>query len=72
MVIYGHDSTLVFLYTCGELAASVAHIGAGTLSARDAIHDIPPPLRGKGVLHVHHCFSIRFHWLMGDVEVVGS
>ncbi len=72
MVIYGHDCTLVFLHTYGELAASMAHIDAGKLRARDAIHDIPPPLRRKGVLHMHQCFSERFHWLVGDVEVVGS
>ncbi len=34
------DSTLMFLHTCGELTASLAHIGAGTLRTRDSIHDI--------------------------------
>ncbi len=62
----------MFLHSCGELAASLAHIGAGALRARDAIHDIPPSLRGKGVLHVHQCFPERFRWLVGDVEIIGS
>ncbi len=50
----------------------MAHIGAGALRVRAAIHDIPPPLRGKGVLHVHQGFPERFRWLVGDVGVVGS
>ncbi len=45
---------------CSKLAASLAHIGAGALRARDAIHDIPPSLREKVVLHVHQRFSKRF------------
>ncbi len=57
------------LHTCGELTASLAHKGAETLKARDAVHDIPPSLRGKGVLHVHKCFPEGFRWLVGDVEV---
>ncbi len=48
----------------------MAHIGAGTLRARDAIHAIPP--RGKGVLHVHQCFPERFRWLVGNAETIGS
>ncbi len=44
----------------------MAHIGAGTLRARDAIHDIPSQ-RKKGVLHVHQCFPERFRWLVGNV-----
>ncbi len=47
----------------------MAHKGAETLRARDATHDIPPSLRGKGVLHVHKCFPEGFRWLVGDVEV---
>ncbi len=50
----------------------MAHIGAGTLRARDAKDDIPPSLRGKGVLHVHQRFPERFRWLVGDVEIIGS
>ncbi len=50
----------------------MGHIGAGALRARGVIHDIPPSLRGKWVLHVHQCFSEGFRWLVGDVEVVGS
>ncbi len=50
----------------------MAPTGAGALRARDAKHDIPPSLRRKGALHVHQCFSERFRWLVGDVEVVGS
>ncbi len=58
------------LHTCGELAASLAHKGAETLRARDALHDIPPSLRGKRVLHVHKFFFPEgFPWLVGDVEV---
>ncbi len=64
------DDTLVLLHTCSKLAASLPHIGAGTLRVRDAIHDIPPSLREKGVLHVHQCFPERFHLLVGDGEVV--
>ncbi len=56
------------LHTCGELTASLPYIGAETLKARDAIHDIPLSLRGKGVLHVHKCFPEGFRWLVGDVE----
>ncbi len=37
-----------------------------------AIHYIPLSLRGKGVLHVHQCFSEGFRWLVGDVEIIGS
>ncbi len=48
----------------------MAHIGAGALRARDAIHDIPPSLCEKGVLHVHQCFPERFRWLVGDVEII--
>ncbi len=66
------NRTLVFLYMCSKLEASLAHIGAGALRARDAIHDIPPSLREKGLLHVHQRFSKRFSWLVGDVKVVGS
>ncbi len=50
----------------------MAHIGAGTFRARGALHDIPPSLRGKGVLHEHQCFPKRFRWLVGDVEMIGS
>ncbi len=32
----------MFLHTCGEQTASLAHIVAGILRARDSIHDIPP------------------------------
>ncbi len=49
----------------------MAHIGAGTLRARDATHDIPPSLRGKGVLQEHQCFPERFRWRVGDVEIIG-
>ncbi len=44
------DSTLMLPHT------NTAHIGAGTLSARDGLRDIPPSLRAKAVLHAHHCF----------------
>ncbi len=50
----------------------MAHMGVGALKSRGAIHDIPPSLYVKGVLHVQQGFSERFHWLVGDVEVVGS
>ncbi len=72
ILVQSPDSTLVFLHTCSELVASLAHIGAGALRARDAIHDIPPSLRGKVVLHVPQCFPERFRWLVGDIEVVGA
>ncbi len=50
----------------------MAHIGAGILRTGNAIHDIPPSRRGKGVLHMHQCFPERFRWLVGDVEIIGS
>ncbi len=67
-----HDNTLMFPHMRGSLTASLAHIGAGTLRAKNALHGIPPSLRGKGVLHVHQCFPEKFRWLVGDGEVVGS
>ncbi len=65
------DSTLMFLHSCGELTASLAHIGAGTLGARDSIQDIPPSLRGKGVLHVHLATSCDTPWTKGRGRHVG-
>ncbi len=65
------DSALVSLHTRGKLTTSLAHIGAGALR-RDATHDIPPSLRGKGVLHVHQSFPGGLRWLVRDGEVVVS
>ncbi len=72
MFILSPDSALMFFDTHIKLTASLAYIGAGALSAKDAIHDIPPSLRGKGVLRVHQCFSERFRWIVSDVEIEGS
>ncbi len=42
ILVLSLEVSLVFLHARGKLTASVAHIGAETLRARDAIHDIPP------------------------------
>ncbi len=72
ILVLSPDSALIFLHTHSKLTATLVHKGAGALRARDAIHNIPPSLRVKGVLHVHQCFSVRFRWHVGDAEVVGS
>ncbi len=68
ILVQSPDSTLMPLHRRGKLTASLAHIGAGGLRAKDAIHDIPPSLRGKGVLHVHQRFPERFRWRVGNEQ----
>ncbi len=57
ILVLSPDGTLAFLHACGKLTASLAHIGAGALRARDTLHDIPPCLRLKRVVHGHQCFQ---------------
>ncbi len=39
---------VMFLHTRGKLEASLAHIDAGVLKTRNAMHDNPRSMRGKG------------------------
>ncbi len=63
ILVLSPDSTLVFLHTCGKLAISLAHKGAGAPGARDAIHDIPPSLRGKTFVIIKKDQVPSFHEL---------
>ncbi len=72
ILVLSHDGTLMLLHTRGKPTASLARIGAGALRTRDALLNILPSLRWKGVFHVHQCFPERFRFLVGDGEVVGT
>ncbi len=56
ILVLSPDSILMLPHTRSKLTTNSARIGAGIHSARDGLHDIPPSLRAKAVLHVHHCF----------------
>ncbi len=60
IVVLSPDNTLMFLHTRGKLTTSLVHIGAGAVRARDAIHDIPPSLRGKGAFACTSAFRRDF------------
>ncbi len=50
----------------------MAHIGAGAVGARDAIHDIPPPLCGKAFVIIMKDQVPSFHELLNTTNAVVS
>ncbi len=51
--ILSSDGAFVFLHTCAELPAGLAHVGAGTFRAWYLVHHVPLRLRWESILHTY-------------------